>query len=288
MFWRLENLGCRGTASQGNAQTCVIRGYFHHEQVAPADLGELQVRLAQDAQSFEMEISEPQVTWQMIQEEDWAHAWKQYWHPQAIGDRLLINPAWLPEPVDQPSRRIIRLDPGVAFGTGSHPTTQLCLEALERRIPADSGLTIADIGCGSGILSIGAILLGAKQAYAVDLDPLAVSSTLENWQLNQLPPEQLWVKQGSVEQVSQIPGIQFDGIVCNILAPVIVELMPQLSAIAQPQTWMLLSGLLVSQKEAVVDAALRQGWQLTGSWNQNDWACLEVIYAPASDERLDA
>jgi ribosomal protein L11 methyltransferase len=269
VFWRLENLGCRGAASDRVGDQIRLRGYLHHEQFNPVELKSLEADVCRDAQTFDLPL--PQLTSRVIQAEDWAHAWKQYWHPQEVGDRLLINPAWLPIPdASQTQRFVLRLDPGVAFGTGAHPTTQLCLEALEQYVT--SGAVIADVGCGSGILAIAATLFGAAQVYGVDLDPWAVQSTQDNWELNQLPPETCWVKQGSVAQLPTIVG--FDGIVCNILAPVIIELMPELSAIAQPQTWLLLSGLLVTQAPDVIHAAQHHGWTLTEQWEQRDWACL--------------
>ena len=117
------------------------------------------------------------IQWSAIAESDWANNWKAHWHPQAIGDRILIYPEWLAVP-DDPGRVLIRLNPGAAFGTGEHATTQLCLKALETRLPPlqeqPRKIAIADIGCGSGILAIAALRLGCEQAYGVDTDPLAV------------------------------------------------------------------------------------------------------------------
>jgi ribosomal protein L11 methyltransferase len=273
--WRLDDFGCRGTASEVVSGNHQIRAYIHQEQADVAQLELLQSQLQADAKAMQAPDS-ISVQWHLIQEEDWAQTWKQYWHPQAIGDHLLIYPAWLPLP-EQIQRQLLRLDPGVAFGTGNHPTTQLCLEALET-VMRQNGVpeVIADVGCGSGILSIAAALLGAKQIYAVDLDPLAVTSTLSNWQLNQLPLEQLTVCQGSVEQLIQNSWMPVDGIVCNILAPVIIELMPQLSQIAHAKTWMILSGLLTSQAAAVFESASQYGWMNLEQRNQGDWSGLIV------------
>jgi len=208
--------------------------------------------------------------------------WKQHWQPQEIGDRFLINPAWLPIP-ENSDRLIIRLDPGVAFGTGQHATTQLCLESLEMRLSKDmpfaskevDGGVIADIGCGSGILSIGSLLLGAKKVYAVDTDPLAVRSTGENLTLNGISPECLVTREGSVDVLTELVK-EVDGIVCNILADVIIDLVPKMSAIAKPTTWGIFSGILLEQSKAVADALEKNGWVVATLWRRKEWCCLNV------------
>jgi ribosomal protein L11 methyltransferase len=284
LFWRLENFGCRGTAIEKKDNSCFLRAYLPRIQVELLDLAALSLWLRQDALC--MGLAVPSLNWQLIDEEDWASSWKQYWHPQEIGDRLLINPAWIPLPEPCP-RLVIKLDPGVAFGTGNHATTQLCLESLEMRMsPApqsflDDGIqsenvVIADIGCGSGILSIGALLLGAKKAYAVDTDPLAVQSTISNCILNSVSQESLIVAQGSVDVLAKMISEPVDGIVCNILANVIIELVPSMNAIVKPKTWAIFSGILVEQSKSVADALEKQGWVVATLWKRKEWCCLNV------------
>jgi ribosomal protein L11 methyltransferase len=157
-------------------------------------------------------------------------------------------------------RLILKLDPGAAFGTGTHPTTQLCLESLEMRIEPDiPDVTVADIGCGSGILSTAALLLGVKHAYAVDVDLLAVRATQENATLNGFTSAQLEVQQGSLDTLMTILEKPVDGILCNILAEVIVDLIPQLNEIAHPQSWGILSGILLEQSKLVADTLEQYG-----------------------------
>ncbi|AFY34256.1 50S ribosomal protein L11 methyltransferase [Calothrix sp. PCC 7507] len=284
IFWRLENFGCRGTASEGKGSSSLVRAYLPSFQAQLLDLAALSLWLRQDALCVELSI--PSLHWQLIDEEDWASSWKQYWTPQEIGDRFLINPAWLPQP-ENSTRLVIRLDPGVAFGTGNHATTQLCLESLEMRlseIPTSftdaasqqEPVIIADIGCGSGILSIGALLLGAATAYAVDTDPLAVKSTFSNRALNDISPERLISAEGSVDILPQLVGKPVDGIVCNILADVIVELVPEMSAIVKPTTWGIFSGILLEQSKAVADALEQNGWVVATLWKRKEWCCLNV------------
>lgn len=273
VYLRLESFGCRGTASEVKGHSDLILAYLPQERAQLLDLAALSLLLRQDALCVNLPI--PAVQWNLIEEEDWATSWKQYWHPEEVGDRFLVNPAWLPIP--ETERFVLRLDPGVAFGTGSHPTTQLCLEALEMRLGyEETHATIADIGCGSGILSIGAILLGAKKAYAVDIDPLAVRSTRRNRELNKISEANLTAKVGSVERVKQQIDEPVDGIVCNILAEVIIDLIPQMDAIAHSDTWAIISGVLLDQAKAVADTLEQNGWVVATLWRRQDWCCFNV------------
>ncbi|MBH8577016.1 50S ribosomal protein L11 methyltransferase [Nostocaceae cyanobacterium CENA369] len=284
VFWRLEDFGSRGTASESQGSSCLVKAYLPRFQAQLLDLAALSLWLRQDALCVGLSV--PSLHWQLIDEEDWATSWKQYWQPQEIGDRFLVNPAWLPLPEDS-ERLVIRLDPGVAFGTGTHATTQLCLESLEMRLSelpqSFSGvigkrepLVIADIGCGSGILSVGAVLLGAEKVYAVDTDPLAVQSTFSNRTLNEISPERLIPAEGSVDIVTKLIDKPVDGIVCNILAHVIIELVPQMSAIAKPTTWAIFSGILLEQSKAVADALEANGWVVATLWKRKEWCCLNA------------
>lgn len=272
IFWRLETFGCRGTASETKGSSRLVRAYLPENQAQLSDLEMLSQSLNQD--TFILGLPEPTIHWQVIDEEDWASSWKKHWQPQAVGDRFLINPAWLPIP--ESDRLILRLDPGVAFGTGDHATTRLCLESLETMVNSSQDAIIADIGCGSGVLSIGAVLLGASKVFAVDTDPLAVSSTHSNRELNEIGSQQLIVEQGSVERLLQLLPAPVDGIVCNILAEVIIDLIPGMNAIAKPTTWGIFSGILFEQAERVVHALEQQGWIVATIQQQKEWCCLNI------------
>lgn len=273
VFWRLEVFGCRGTSSEIKGHSCLIKAYLPQMQAQLLDLAALSLLLRQDALCAELPI--PAMQWHLIEEEDWSSSWKDHWQPQDVGDRLLINPAWLPNP-EVSDRKILRLDPGVAFGTGAHATTQLCLESLEMRLSGPGDAVIADIGCGSGILSIGALLLGAKQIYAVDNDPLAVMSTESNRELNQIAPHRLVVAEGSIERLPELTSEPVDGILCNILAEVIIDLIPQMEAIVKPTTWGIFSGILLDQVKPVADMLEQSGWIVATLWRRKDWCCLNV------------
>lgn len=274
VFWRLETFECRGMSSQSKGNSCLICAYLPQEQVQLLDLAALSLWLRQDALC--VELSPPATQWDLIDEEDWASSWKQYWHPIEIGDRFLICPVWL-SPPQKNDRLLLRLDPGAAFGTGSHPTTQLCLEALEMRLSVDpKNLEIADIGCGSGILSIGALQLGVSQVYAVDTDSLSVRSARRNRELNRIAAKKMIVEQGSIDRAVALAKQPVDGILCNILAEVIVDLIPHMDTIVKPTTWGIFSGILLDQAKHVADVLEQHGWIVATLWRKEDWCCFNV------------
>ncbi|MDE5113692.1 MAG: 50S ribosomal protein L11 methyltransferase [Trichodesmium sp. St15_bin1_1] len=278
IFWRLDSFGCRGTASQVKGNNCLVLAYLPEEQTQLLDLSALALNLRQDALC--MSLPHPVIDWSLIEEEDWASSWKQYWQPQEIGDRFLINPAWLALS-EESDKIILRLDPGAAFGTGTHPTTELCLESLEMRLGLESNpeAIIADIGCGSGILSIGAALLGVRQIYAVDIDPLAIRSTIHNRKLNQIKEEKLIVEQGDIEHLIKLLPEPVDGILCNILAEVVIDIVPYLQAIAKPTTWGIISGVLLEQSKSVANTLEENGWVIATLWKQENWCCFNIRYS---------
>jgi ribosomal protein L11 methyltransferase len=274
LFWRLEDFGCRGMSSQIQGHSCIVTAYLPQEQAHVLDLAGLALLIKQDALCFG--TTAPAIQWDLFDEQDWSITWKEFWKPQEIGDRFLIYPAWYDLP-DHCDRLLLRLEPGVAFGTGEHATSQLCLESLEMRLGDDAAqMTVADIGCGSGILSIGALLLGAKQVYAVDTDPLAVRSTRENRQLNQIDESRLVVETGSIEMLKTMLSGPVDGIVCNILAEVIIDLIPQMTDMSHAKTWGALSGILLEQAKPIADTLEANGWIVAALWKRQDWCCMNI------------
>ncbi len=273
VFWRLSEFGCKGMSTQQQGNEIKISAYIPQIQVKLWQISDLSLQVEDDAKEIGCQV--PVTKCNLIDEEDWSSSWKQHWQPQPIGDRLLINPAWLDTPTD-PDRITLQLDPGVAFGTGTHATTQLCLEALEMRLQPGTNLTIADIGCGSGILSTAALLLGAQQVYAVDNDPLAVKATGENRDLNLIAPEKLIVELGSIEQLQLMIPAPVDGFVCNILADIIIQLAPSMAALVKPKGWAILSGILSSQVADVSHVLEQNGWIVGTVWNRQEWSCINL------------
>ena len=189
------------------------------------------------------------LTWR--EEDDWAEAWKAHFHPQRVGRRLVVQPSW--EPADlRPGEVAVTLDPGMAFGTGLHPTTRMCLEALEDLITP--GMELLDWGTGSGILSLVAARLGATLVLALDADPVAVRVARENVVSNDLQSS-ITVREGSLDCLPT--GRRFAGILANILAEPIIAGAPALARHVQPGGWLVLSGI-TEAGEADVRAALSQ------------------------------
>jgi ribosomal protein L11 methyltransferase len=218
----------------------------------------------------------PDVQYNPIQPADWAEAWKQHYHPIAIGRRLMIVPAWLENP--QPGRLPIRIDPGMAFGTGTHPTTQLCLEIVEETLAASpaGSLTVIDLGCGSGILSIAALKLGARRVLGVDIEAEALDAARQNSALNGVAAS-LELGQGSLAEIRRGDfGLQAARLVlANILAPILIRLLDEgLGALLESGGELVLSGILEEQVADVLAAAARNGLQLADRRQIADWAAL--------------
>ncbi len=276
IYWRLETFGCQGMTSErlSNGSLLSIHAYLPLTQATILDLAALALQMRQDA--LLANFPPPDLSWERMESEDWSISWKRHWQPQEVGDKLLICPAWL-EPAES-QRQVLRMDPGMAFGTGVHPTTQLCMEALEMRLEPWGGVAlpevIADIGCGSGILSIAAALLGVKQIYAVDTEPFAIEATVYNRDANHLT-DQIWVAQGSLEQIPEA----VDGLVCNILADVILDMVPNFKLVVKPGGWLILSGILVDQAKFVAETLEANDWVVAALWKRKEWCCLNVRMA---------
>jgi ribosomal protein L11 methyltransferase len=220
----------------------------------------------------------PTPTYKQIADQNWMEAWKKHYKPIPIGRRLMIVPAWMESP--EPSRIPIKIDPGMAFGTGTHPTTQLCLELIEKKIldtrNSNTEYRIIDVGCGSGILSIAALKLGAKTALGVDIDIESVRNARENADKNGIGAEFV-IGHGSVAEVraGQFGVTSAPLVVANILAPVIVRLFDAgLADLAEAGGAVILSGILFEQAETVVEAARAKGLEVTERRQMGDWVAL--------------
>jgi ribosomal protein L11 methyltransferase len=218
----------------------------------------------------------PAASYQIVKQADWAEAWKVHYKPVAIGKRLMIVPAWLENPA--PGRTPIRIDPGMAFGTGTHPTTQLCLELIEEyytQSELEDQLMI-DVGCGSGILAITALKCGARYALGIDIDPEAVSASRENAQLNQVEGK-LELGVGSLAETlaGAFSFSQAGLVVANILAPVLTKLLDEgLGRLVAPGGWLILSGILAEQSGQVEVAMERNRLLLVHKRQVGDWIAL--------------
>lgn len=271
IFWRLDEFGCQGTAVMKEEDDWFVKAYIPAISTETIDLAALALWLKQDFIMASQGL--PSITWKLIDDEDWGSSWKQHWQPMEIGDRLAVYPAWI-QPSKETDKIIIKIDPGFAFGTGVHPTTQLCLESLEMRLDGEKDNIIADIGCGSGILSIASRLLGAKQVVATDTDILAVQATQENAHLNDV--NRIGVFQGSIEELKDISVIKFDGVVCNILAEVIKMMITDFKEIVTPNGWLILSGILLEQSVEITELLEKDGWLIAALWRRENWCCINA------------
>ncbi|MEA5421611.1 50S ribosomal protein L11 methyltransferase [Synechococcus sp. CCY9202] len=291
LLWKLQTLGVGRVAIQSHPDTPeqhrLVAWLPEIDWPAP-QRAELERALAALGEPFDLVL--PPLDWHRQDEEDWSLSWKQHWQADPIGERLLILPAWLEVPPEFGQRLVIRIDPGSAFGTGSHPTTRLCLEAMERLAMQDpgagslAGWRVADLGCGSGILGFGALRLGAAALAASDTDPLAVRATAENAALNGLPLAPggvVRVAEGSVEALEALlEGVPANLLLCNILAPVIEALCPAFDRLLAADGVGLLSGLLVEQVPALEDALAGAGWQAELTASQSQWGLLTIRRRP--------
>ena len=199
--------------------------------------------------------------------EEWENNWKQYFHTMEIGDRLVIKPKW--EDYDnQSGRKVLSIEPGLAFGSGTHETTKLCLETLEPYITPDT--TVLDIGCGSGILSIAALLLGAKRATGVDIDPLAVKTARENGLENGFSAPQYEVLCGNL--ATDVKG-KFDVVVANIVVDVIILFCKDVGRFLNDGGVFITSGIIDTREQDVLDAFRQYGFTVTARHTKNGWVC---------------
>lgn len=201
-----------------------------------------------------------------VDEESWADSWKKYFKPLPVGERLLIKPTW--EKAEKTDRIILSIDPGMAFGSGTHETTQLCLEALER-IPLYEK-RVADIGCGSGILSIAAALFGAEHVQAVDIEPMSIRMTGENAALNQVASIVHAKESHLLEGIA--PPV--DVLVSNILAEILVQMVPAMESVLADHAYIVFSGIIEEKKNEVSQALQQNGYRLIHEKTDNGWVVI--------------
>ena len=205
-----------------------------------------------------------------VREEDWANSWKDYYKPIRIGRRLVIVPAW--EKYDAaPEDLIVRMDPGMAFGTGTHETTRLVIELLEKY--TSSGCRMLDVGTGSGILAICASKLGAGQCFAYDIDPMAVRVANENIKDSGLTNITCQVSDLLKQADRSAP---YDLICANLVADIIIRMIPDLSPFMADHTVLLASGIITSRSQDVIDCFNRYGYSVVEQSVENDWCALAV------------
>ncbi len=231
--------------------------------------------------AIEPEIGVPlgtlEVFAQEVDEEDWANNWKKYYKPINIGERLTVCPTW-EKAEDDGTRAILRIDPGMAFGTGTHHTTRMCLELLEKNM--HGGELVADIGCGSGILSTAALLMGASEAVALDIDPVATKVAVETAEENGIDLMKYTVYTGDILTDKQIRTAvmrrQYDIVLANIVANVIIALAPMVPYLMHKGSRFIASGIIDDRLDEVIEALDRNGLKVNKVLEGEDWRALEA------------
>ena len=253
-----------------------IRLYIPHDAQAPEQIAQLKSELEVfRAQNPDTDLGSLEVSLQNLQEEDWEESWKQYYQPIPIGEKLLIVPQWLSP--ENPEHRIpVVLDPGMIFGTGAHASTQMCLRALEQTI--HGGERVIDLGSGSGILSIAALLLGAQEATGVDIDPKAEDIARENAALNGLTAPKFRAVTGNVigdkAMMESLSEGGYDVVLANIVADVIIPLSAVVPHFLRPDGVFICSGILNTRLPEVERAIEAAGLTITQREMQEDWCRL--------------
>jgi len=282
----------------------VIKGYYSESVSMDEVIAEVAPRV-EELRGFGIDPGKALISWKTVDEDEWAHAWKEYFKPLRVSERLTIKPTWEEYTPTRPDEAIIELDPGMAFGTGTHPTTTLCLRALEKNIAG--GEEVIDVGTGSGILAVGAMLLGAKSVLALDLDPVAVDSARENVQLNRLQNEitvkesdllsllggggaadsaagEMWpsARPGHIlSEAAQAAGtagqdnlgvtLPVKIVVANILAEIIVLFTDDVYRALQPGGIYITSGIYKDKESLVEQALLKSGFHIIEVSREEDW-----------------
>ena len=245
--------------------TSIIKGYFS-EELSLDDCTHQLFTHIKKLPEFGLNPGSCDVTITQMQDEDWENSWKQYYKPTKIGKNIVIKPTWEDYEASEEDI-IINMDPGMAFGTGTHETTQICVEALEQVV--ENGDKVVDIGCGTGILSIVAAELGSKEVVAVDMDPLAVRIANENVELNQ-KSDYIDVRLGNLVDVLTMDD-QADVIVANILAEAIVILSEQVGPFLKSEGYFISSGIINERLEMVLEALNKNGFKVESIKNMGEW-----------------
>ena len=212
---------------------------------------------------------EPKTELIYLDEDDWANSWKQYYKPIKIGERLVVVPMW-EKYESEPDEIIVKMDPGMAFGTGTHETTRLCATLLEKYITSKS--VMLDVGCGSGILAICASKLGASECYAYDIDPVAVKVAKENVKDNGVCN----IECGVSDLLSGVKVGKYDVITANIVADIIIRMLPDISKFMHKDTVLVLSGIIDERCEDVYVSINENNFEIIEEIHENGWCAISV------------
>lgn len=243
----------------------VVKGYFSEEDNIDEIIAYINEKV-EKIKALGIDVGEGKVEFEKMYEEDWANNWKKYYKPSKVGEKIVVKPIW-EEYEAKDEELVVELDPGMAFGTGEHETTRMCIQALEKYVQKDS--TVFDVGCGSGILAIAAAKLGAKLAVGVDLDPVAVESAKENVGFNNI--DNIEILHGNLIEV--IDG-KADIVVANIIAEIICILTEDVSRVIKPNGYFITSGIIHDRVEMVTNKLEECGFEVVKVNKDGEWNCI--------------
>lgn len=243
----------------------VVKGYFSEEDNIDEIIAYINEKV-EEIKALGIDVGEGKVEFEKMYEEDWANNWKKYYKPSKVGEKIVVKPIW-EEYEAKDEELVVELDPGMAFGTGEHETTRMCIQALEKYVQKDS--TVFDVGCGSGILAIAAAKLGTKLAVGVDLDPVAVESAKENVGFNNI--DNIEILHGNLIEV--IDG-KADIVVANIIAEIICILTEDVSRVIKPNGYFITSGIIHDRVEMVTNKLEECGFEVVKVNKDGEWNCI--------------
>lgn len=246
-----------------NCDIAIIHIYISPEENPAEALSFLRERLDSENISHTLRTD-------TIKEEDWAFGWKKYYHPLRIGEHIVVCPSWESCSLE-PGDIMLQLDPGMAFGTGTHETTRLCLQMLEKFVKP--GMDILDVGCGSGILSICGVLLGGSSAVGVDIDQTAVKVANENAEMNHVENKISFLCGDLTDKVSG----KYQVICANIVADVVIRMIPNIGDFMDDGAILLVSGIIESRLDEVVEALNAYGYQVIDSREEKGWCAMAAV-----------
>ncbi len=246
-----------------NRDKAIVHIYISPEENPAEAVAFLSERYNAEKIAHEIDLS-------VCRNQDWENNWKEYFKPMPVGEKLLIRPVWEDE-YNADGRAVLSIEPGLAFGSGGHDTTRLCLETLEKHINAD--VELLDIGCGSGILGIAGLLLGAKTATGVDIDALAVKTAKENGEINGFTEPQFTVLEGNL--TDKVTG-KYDVVVANIVADIIVMFTKNVGKFLKEDGIYITSGIINTREQDVLDAFEKYGFNVVGRHESCGWLCFET------------
>ncbi|MGD8986350.1 MAG: 50S ribosomal protein L11 methyltransferase [Desulfobacteraceae bacterium] len=261
----LFDLGCEGIVSEESPHQA-FKAYFSFQK----DLEDIQNKINGFVQKLEdifPEVQSPKLIFSKIEDQDWNRHWRRFFRPDRVTKRLTVFPAWesIPKHIED---LVIRIDPGLAFGTGQHPTSRMCLQAMEQ-VSLPRSWTMLDVGTGSGILAMYGAKLGAKRVVALDVDPEAIRSAEGNIRLNQLSVA-IELSSVALDELKD----RFSLLTANLNLGVILQLFPHFSRLVDPGGWLILSGLLIDQARDVQDCLPQYGFSEYEALHQAEWACM--------------